>query len=58
MQRRRHDGPQPHRRADDLGEGVELIHPHGRMRLHDTEDGERAVLQGLALVFYLTEAAL
>jgi hypothetical protein len=44
--------------ADDLGEGVELIHPHGRLRLHHTEDSERTILQDLALVLHLTEAAL
>jgi hypothetical protein len=36
--------PQPHRRANDLGEGVELIHSHGRPRLHHAEDSERAIL--------------
>jgi hypothetical protein len=37
---------------------VKLIHPQGRLRLHHTEDGERAVLQVLALIFHLAEAAL
>ena len=37
---------------------MELIHPHGRPRLHHTEDSERAILQGLALVLHLAEAAL
>ena len=50
--------PQPHRQADGIGESVELVHPHGRMRLHHTEDGECTLLQGLALVLHLTEAAL
>ena len=50
--------PQPHRRADDLGEGMELIHAHGRLWLHHSEDSERAILQGLALVLHLAKAAL
>ena len=37
---------------------MELIHPHGRLHLHHKEDGERAVLQGLALVLHLAKAAL
>ena len=50
--------PQPHRQADDRGKGVELIHPHGRLRLHHTEDSKRAVLHGLALVLHLAKAVL
>ena len=50
--------PQPHRRADDVGEGVELIDPHRRPRLHHAADSERAILQGLALVLHLSKAAL
>ena len=50
--------PQPHCRADDVGEGVELVDSHRRPRLHHAEDGERSFLQGLALVIHLDEAAL
>ena len=37
---------------------MELVHLHGRPRLHHAENGERALLQGLALVLHLAEAAL
>jgi hypothetical protein len=37
---------------------VELVDPHRRSRLHHTEYGECAILQGLALVLHLTETAL
>ena len=58
MQRIASMDPQPHRRPDDLGEGMELVHLHGRPWLHHAENGERALLQGLALVLHLAEAAL
>ena len=50
--------PRPHQRPDGLGEGMELVHLHGCLRLHHTEDSECAVLQGLTLVLHLAEAAL
>ena len=37
---------------------MELVHLHGRPRLHHAENGERALLLGLALVLHLAEAAL
>ena len=37
---------------------MELIHPHGHPWLHHTEDSERAIIRGLALVLHLAEVAL
>ena len=37
---------------------MELIQLYGHLQFHYKEDGERAVLQGLALVLHLAKAAL
>ena len=50
--------PQPHHRANNMGEGVELVDPQRRPRFHHAEDGERIILQGFTPVLDLAEALL